>query len=583
MVPVTKAASFQELCTANETMCLAEVLIFLRDFKVVPCLLSKREVNEIWGLIATEWVHSGRGTLRQLDVEGFKDLFVRIAIVAYNKPGLKSMTKRVIGGELLPSEAVMALCNYLNLYDEYCVREYTRDVGRKTQGLLNMRSESEKDDTKRREDYEQDKMIRRMQAQVHLKEREKEKETEKKMKKKKKPQDTSRARSNRSSMFRRQEPKQFESYLPPVMQKKLYPERDIQISEEEQRLYRATVPEDQQAGDDIEDEDENWEDEDEEGLFESGSGDLIAEITAGPHVSPAILLQDYDKGLVRHITQYFYNTPDDANDHIMHSEGCFLDMGRLPIGAKCLVRLHVFNKSSDELELDVSTRGFEAEHIKLTSFPKLMVAGLSEYVGISFNIGTGSRAVIGYIDIHTYCSHTKSSSVASVPVFYKVGPSLPTDKLHPLATVRTITNLQLSYECSVQRPQTVNFATKSGTWNSSPPSRLSPTKTLQPLSPTHRGTFFPGPSSPTQQLGTAGGPPSPTKTLGFYTSLPSSIPPRASPSSPLKKLSPMASPHKAYSVVGGAVDGGHRIEEGAIGRSQSAPTIGSAESWGWGV
>ena len=64
-------------------MNLFELLTFLRDFKVLPRLLTKREVKDVWGLMAREWIQSGKGTLYQMDLETFKDLFVRLAVYAY--------------------------------------------------------------------------------------------------------------------------------------------------------------------------------------------------------------------------------------------------------------------------------------------------------------------------------------------------------------------------------------------------------------------------------------------------------------------------------------------------------------------
>lgn len=473
MQPLPNAKSFHEADVANDSMNLFELLVFLRDFKVIPRLITKKDVKEIWTMIGKEWIQSGRGTLRQLDVESFKDAFVRLAIVAYSKHGISTLTKKVTGGNLMHSEMVTALCNYLNLYDEVCVKDYIREVGRKTQGLLNFRSKDE-DDHKRRSDFNQDRAIHRMQITAHRRH-------------KKQPPKLPPTQKNRN---RRSGDDEFHSYLPPVLQQRLYPEREIKVSEEEMHAYLLSCNTDSQdsklalLGEDsssvvsgaTQNNSERLDgyepDPAVDKIFEGvESDDDASDLTEGSsrghggHIPADVVLQSYEKGLVRFVAPYFHNAPDDHNDHIMHSEGSFLDMGRLPVGANCLIKIHVTNRSADELAIDVTTRGFEADNIKVTTFPKLMVSGLSRYIGVSFGIAPGNRSVIGYVDIHTYCSHNKKTQVMSVPVFYKVGPHQPTDKLHPLCTIRTLSQLLLDHLGSNQRSQRVEFATRTGFWN----------------------------------------------------------------------------------------------------------------------
>ena len=136
-----------------------------------------------------------------------------------------------------------------------------------------------------------------------------------------------------------------------------------------------------------------------------------------------------------------------------------------------MLKVHVINKTPDEVFIDVMTRGFESENVKVTTFPKVMVPGLSRYVGVSFDVGHGTRSVIAFVDIHTYSKRYQRREMTSVPVFYKVGPVEPADKALPLCTVRTLSMLMRAYRVQPLDLR-VDFSTKAGTWSGSPAKSL---------------------------------------------------------------------------------------------------------------
>jgi hypothetical protein len=104
--------SFIETDEANETMSQVEFILFLRDFQIIPKLLTKLDVIELWKLVTKEWIHTGKGTFRSMDFNSFKDMFVRLALFSYSKPGLSSLILQVNGYKILPTQKIDFFCKF---------------------------------------------------------------------------------------------------------------------------------------------------------------------------------------------------------------------------------------------------------------------------------------------------------------------------------------------------------------------------------------------------------------------------------------------------------------------------------------
>lgn len=136
--------TYDEIKTSNETLSFYETLLLLRDFDVLPKLITKDELLFLWKVGNIQNISAGKPVLRMLTFRDFLDLLAKIAVFAYSKPGLRQLAVSLNGEPLTALEQVQSLAAYLHLDDVERVRHVVRTVSVETAGLLHNRSEGEK-------------------------------------------------------------------------------------------------------------------------------------------------------------------------------------------------------------------------------------------------------------------------------------------------------------------------------------------------------------------------------------------------------------------------------------------------------
>ena len=140
----TGSSSFTATQIANETLSFFEMDKFARDFGIVPKLMTKHELKIVWqDYIQIYAATTGGKPLQALNFEQFQDLFVRLALYMYNKPGMKKMILAVNGHFPSPEDIVECLCRHCNLQNFDAVKEHIMTEGRETQGAINFRAQEE--------------------------------------------------------------------------------------------------------------------------------------------------------------------------------------------------------------------------------------------------------------------------------------------------------------------------------------------------------------------------------------------------------------------------------------------------------
>ena len=99
-----KGLTYDEIRQANETLSYFECLCLMRDFDVVPNLVTKVDFNSVW-----KWCKARRGrrvaghdsNINELDFEDFLEFLACVSLVAFSRPG---MTERGGDKENLPLE-----------------------------------------------------------------------------------------------------------------------------------------------------------------------------------------------------------------------------------------------------------------------------------------------------------------------------------------------------------------------------------------------------------------------------------------------------------------------------------------------
>jgi hypothetical protein len=148
--PVTQmqkqSLTYDEIHIANETLSFYELLLLCRDFEILPKLITKEELKFLWKVSNIQRLREGKPPLRHLRLADFAELLSRAAILAYNKPGVKSLILAVNKKMLSEREQIFSLACYLKLHDYNHVKQILVTVGHKTVSLLNARSKGETND-----------------------------------------------------------------------------------------------------------------------------------------------------------------------------------------------------------------------------------------------------------------------------------------------------------------------------------------------------------------------------------------------------------------------------------------------------
>lgn len=136
--------TYAEIEYANETLSFFELTLLCRDLNIVPKLATRDELILLWKLGNMEKANEEQPDTTSLKFEEFRPFLARLALVAYNKPGLKKIITSINGTMLSPLEQVNSLAYYLHLDDINRVKIHLDTVGKETASQLNSRSAGDK-------------------------------------------------------------------------------------------------------------------------------------------------------------------------------------------------------------------------------------------------------------------------------------------------------------------------------------------------------------------------------------------------------------------------------------------------------
>jgi hypothetical protein len=145
---VGKSASYEEVENARVSLSFYELLLLCRDFRIIPKIITKEELYYLWKVMNVQKGKIGAKVSRLVSFSDFKDFMARIAILAFNKPGIRRMilSDNTTGSAMMPTAAALVgmLAKYLHLEDLEWVRQRVRTVGKTTVSMINSRSAGEK-------------------------------------------------------------------------------------------------------------------------------------------------------------------------------------------------------------------------------------------------------------------------------------------------------------------------------------------------------------------------------------------------------------------------------------------------------
>jgi len=165
-----KSLDFTDFERINNTMSFFELLVALRDYRIVPQIVNKSEVAALWQVFVQERnkkfqkKNGSSAGARQADLfyNDFLDILSRIALLGFGKPGFRKEVEnaelRKLGWteedlqskhkvrphlKISAKSKVEFFASLLPLESAEKIRERLRTQGRETQGRINARSKGE--------------------------------------------------------------------------------------------------------------------------------------------------------------------------------------------------------------------------------------------------------------------------------------------------------------------------------------------------------------------------------------------------------------------------------------------------------
>lgn len=472
----TSATTFSATAVENETMSFFELDKMARDFDIVPRLLTKGEVKDIWDdFVYIHAIRTREKPISALNFENFQDIMIRMALYAYNKPGMKKMILAVNGFFPSPEEIVSFFCQQLNLNDFAGVKAHIMNRGRETQGALNYRSLSESN-WRAKEELRIDLRARYL-ARITAHEAKKKEMKTKSKKSNRGDQEDVRERGKRKTQVqyglwsalagenydlddrvtyekRRTERQAVElpNHIADLLNGKtsdLPESSDLASSSlagsEHSLSHAPSIAEDgssvgRQDGADVID------DEDQPKTF-----DKAMEIARKRGTKLPLLKDQYTDSLIYVLNPYSLREPEKAKPNLIESGGCFLDCGSLHPETRCVVTLDVTNLMLDIVKLDVQAIGFPDENCEVVTYAKPVVSGMTRKVSIKFNVGKTEGCMLSSIVLALLTNRAKVEM--KIPVFFRVDHSTVP---RVVANIRTLSSL--AAKCNGQyKPPSSSF------------------------------------------------------------------------------------------------------------------------------
>ncbi len=441
----TNNVTYELMRFANETLSFHELAVWMRDFLVVPTILTKAELRFLWRMTSLQWVRMGKDQIKYLTFEMFLDFFSRMAILAYNKPGMRRLILNANGTMPPAKDLVEILCHYMHLDDFTWVKERLNTVGRESVRNHNFRSKGERNEAAKGELRDDVKGARFSQMMSEKTEKEGEGEGGKEGGKEspKKATDDDPPPPKLSQADR----------LALAMNKKL---NGLSRGDEES-VEPEVKPQKRLFGGDT----------------SGGIGAAVAaNISNSLKISDAQeqALMDFDPELIKILEKYSLKQERlGFQNEDSFSGGAFLDMGRCRIGTSCVIHIDVVNTSSHEMQIDVIARGFPCENTKCTLLAKSFAPGLRREATVQFTVNESTTFgdIIAHIDVHAL---PVRGIPGEMPVFHRCpvfmrphGIAPPVVDL-PIANVRNLNEL-IGRFVGYRTANVVDFE-KKGSWYS---------------------------------------------------------------------------------------------------------------------
>jgi hypothetical protein len=413
----TQTTTFSAHDLANETMDIQELIIFCKDFNITPHLLTRDDIQLLWKGVMRSRKNDVVAFIA-LEFEDFADMLVRIALYACNKPEIKRYIASLNGGSMLePIQQVDFFAKLIKLDNYPWVLNNIKTVGRESQGNLHCRSADDK-----RKDIS---TIRGMADVERIAMRAKSK---------------SRRRVN-------------------------FSQKKIEVNDKDD--------DDDEEDDDDDDckpvakksnmvdlESDNIDDsscDPKDSFIYRPEESKIETVVSAVYEEKAVM-RDYDPSFSHTLLEKYNFLPVKVESESFSSEGPFIDMGTLPVGANCVITLKVKNICDDDVRLDVITKNFSSSNVTTQTYSRELIPGFTFKATIKFNVEPGSKSVLGKIEVYNLDVRRKVMSQLVCPVFYRVSEAEQSQNLNP--KLKLLSVAALTAKMNRQKSDKIKVLTK---------------------------------------------------------------------------------------------------------------------------
>lgn len=400
---VVSGSSFEKIGEEKRTWSHSELEVFLRDLRVIPKLLSKEEMRDVWEDASNYRIQRYEKPLSQLDLEEGKEMMTRIALFIYMRPGMKKMILATQGSFPLPAEMVNCLIHYMRIDDVDFVSNHIRfGKGRQTQGKLNYVSKSE-EKVINKEHLSDDLLYKGYKHEA--------------IKTKLKDKRGHNSHTLFSPLRRPQlKPKftQLDDHIPDSIRVMLAaPQPKVEKSSRPNTSEGAAATRSTTSDPAVTEQD--------------ALGAYALPLNAEP-VSPKAPVEQYYEfwnPVLQKVWDKYCQEPLSAHNdpNLESSRAPFIDGGHVEMGTPLTVFINVKNRSAHELDVDVYLRNFEDDNEpKVITRAGLLAPGITRQLQVNLRSDYSVKSVVGIIEVSLRNILQNFDELLDVPIFFYTGP-----------------------------------------------------------------------------------------------------------------------------------------------------------------
>lgn len=423
---VVTGSTFEKIGEEKQSWSHAELEVFLRDFKVIPKLLSREDMREVWDDASNYRIQRYEKALSQLEIEEGKEMLARIALFIYMRSGMKRMILATQGSFPSPSEMVNCLIHYMRIDDADFVNSHIREgKGRQTQAKLNYVSSSEEKQINK-EHLAEDLLYKGYKHEA----------IKSKLKDKRSRTALPASRGQRRRPQQEDTRTQADDHIPdsiramlaapqPKVEKSSRPNTSQSAAEGGGPSRPNTA---ERAGE-------------EKDVLGTSAPPMDAEVLSSSPAKEAYY-ESWTPALQKIFDKYCQEPLSSHNDpNLESSHAPFLDAGHVEMGTPLTVFINVKNRSAHELDVDVHLRNFEDENDpRVITRAGLLAPGMTRQLQVNMVSDYSVKSVVGYIEVTLRNVLQNFDELLDIPMFFYTGPYLLLggDRVPPPVTEMTV-------------------------------------------------------------------------------------------------------------------------------------------------